>query len=342
MRSKFMQAGALFLVFATAAFQCDPRGGIPSTVKLPLTAAQCPEGSSIPDSALPEGGRHDLVPYAPDLQLDYWSVRTGPARPVIVYIHGGGWDDAGGASLLSCKNALWAVNQVARGYNVVSVVYTPAPDIVTATQNGDSSNVIRSVRDIHLAIRTIRYYAASFNSDPTNINLAGVSAGGHLASLAALTADEPYYEHLNALPISDSVRSVMTVAGISNITTYTSGWGIEGAALVPRKFGCYPSSVASWRPCGSNVESSVNVPMRVTTSSPRFLMIHALDDGAVPYSQMQELANAVYAKARFATGIYSIISTLDGVPLTGHNLEPRFIGSPQLNAQIDCAFKGVC
>jgi dienelactone hydrolase len=53
-----------------------------------------------------------------------------------------------------------------------------------------SSNLftgVEMVRHVHAAIRHVRAHAGDFGIDPVRLGLAGISAGGHLAALAALT-----------------------------------------------------------------------------------------------------------------------------------------------------------
>ncbi len=66
----------------------------------------------------------------------------------------------------------------ARGFTVFAVM-PGASDIFTG---------VEMVRHVHAAIRHARAHAKDFSIDPDRLGLAGASAGGHLATLTALTA----------------------------------------------------------------------------------------------------------------------------------------------------------
>ncbi|MDP0499783.1 MAG: alpha/beta hydrolase [Verrucomicrobiota bacterium JB022] len=96
--------------------------------------------------------------------------------PVIVYIHGGGWNhgskDAHGKRLAGMAR---------RGYVGVAISYRFAPKHSYPAQ----------MEDVLAAIRFLKAHAAQYHVDPSRINLWGSSAGGHLASLAGVTANNP-------------------------------------------------------------------------------------------------------------------------------------------------------
>jgi acetyl esterase/lipase len=136
---------------------------------------------------------HDNLPYvAPGdpRVLDVYEPPGAPtgARPLIVYVHGGAFvlgskNDirCGGTSPCNPLTSLPALGmQVNRGYVLASIDYR------LLTTGGGNRHPYQ-VEDIKLAVKWLRANAATFHIDPDQIVLAGHSAGGHLAALAALT-----------------------------------------------------------------------------------------------------------------------------------------------------------
>ncbi len=103
----------------------------------------------------------------------------GPPRPVLLFIHGGGWQ--GGD-----KNTTAArVNQFVRlGFVGVSINYRLSGDAPHPAQ----------IHDCKAAIRWVRANAASLNADPQRIGIWGTSAGGHLVALVGTSGDVPGLE----------------------------------------------------------------------------------------------------------------------------------------------------
>jgi acetyl esterase/lipase len=103
-------------------------------------------------------------------------------RPVIVYVHSGGWI---GGERSAVPDA--ALVQVARGYAVVSIDYQ------LATLSADGQPVASfpgAVWDVKRAIRFVKANTGVWYIDPRRVVLMGASAGGHLASFVGATAGQ--------------------------------------------------------------------------------------------------------------------------------------------------------
>lgn len=100
--------------------------------------------------------------------------------PVLLQIHGGAWvlgrkDDQG----------VPLMNEMARqGWVCVAPNYRLSPQ----------ATFPEHLIDCKLAIRWIRENIADYGGDPGFLAVTGGSAGGHLASLVALTANDPQYQ----------------------------------------------------------------------------------------------------------------------------------------------------
>jgi acetyl esterase/lipase len=107
-------------------------------------------------------------------------------RPLIVYVHGGAWalgDKAdircgGTAPCDPARSTPALTRQIDRGYVFASINYRL---LTETTRHPDQ------VRDVKLAVKWLRDHATTYDIDPNQVVLAGHSAGGHLAALAALT-----------------------------------------------------------------------------------------------------------------------------------------------------------
>lgn len=103
------------------------------------------------------------------LRLDLYLPAGTPPFPVVVWVHGGGWQ-SGDKSLARDHPAL---RQRARGYAVASVEYRLSGEAVFPAQ----------IHDCKAALRWLRGNAAAHGLDPARIAAWGGSAGGHLVAL---------------------------------------------------------------------------------------------------------------------------------------------------------------
>ncbi|MEK6700876.1 MAG: alpha/beta hydrolase fold domain-containing protein [Planctomycetota bacterium] len=119
------------------------------------------------------------VPYAiehPSQALDVWipAAPAGP-KPVVVWIHGGGWS-AGDKSSATGGNKV--TDLLNRGFVVVSINYRLSQDAIFPAQ----------IHDCKGAIRFLRARAPQFQIDSRRIGVWGSSAGGHLVALLGTSA----------------------------------------------------------------------------------------------------------------------------------------------------------
>jgi acetyl esterase/lipase len=98
-----------------------------------------------------------------------------------------GYHNVGGAWAVGDKSHAVAERLmpiVANGFAVASVNYRLIPSV----------RFPAPVHDVKAAVRWLRANAAEYGLDPDHIAIGGVSAGGHLASLTALTAGDAQLE----------------------------------------------------------------------------------------------------------------------------------------------------
>lgn len=131
-------------------------------------------------------------------KLDVYSAIGGPqgeARPVVVWVHGGGWrhgdkDNRSGVKL--CKT--WAN----AGIVVVNLNYRLTPDVMHPAH----------VDDVAAGIAWVQKNIAKHGGDPKKVYMLGHSAGAHLV---ALVATNPEYLKAHQLVPNTALAGVMAI-----------------------------------------------------------------------------------------------------------------------------------
>ncbi|KAF9190505.1 hypothetical protein BGZ51_008544 [Haplosporangium sp. Z 767] len=129
-------------------------------------------------SALRTDGWQSVLQMALDVYQPN-TIEGGDERPVLMYIHGGGWT----SGTKSLPGTL-LTEMISHEWIVVSIDYRLVTKAGYPTQLEDCKRALRWVKD------EIRI----FGGNPNNIIVAGDSAGGHLAALLALTMNLKEYQ----------------------------------------------------------------------------------------------------------------------------------------------------
>jgi acetyl esterase/lipase len=146
------------------------------------------------------------------LKLDLYQPTgdTATKRPVLVYVHGGGYSGGDKATVPAVD---FAQNFARAGYVAVSINYrliSPGctggairPECVIASFDAQ--------HDAQAAIRWVRDHALTYRIDPSRIAIAGESAGAITATLVGTRADDPGTSG-NPGP-SSAVGAFMSISG---------------------------------------------------------------------------------------------------------------------------------
>jgi acetyl esterase/lipase len=135
------------------------------------------------------------------LTLDLYLPRNAAQPPpVLIWIHGGGWE--GGSKENGCP-----VSLAQTGFAYASINYRLSEQAIFPAQ----------IYDCKAAVRWVRAHASEYRYNADKIGVVGASAGGHLAALLGTTNDEPQFEGNEGNPgVSSSVQAVVDYFGPSD------------------------------------------------------------------------------------------------------------------------------
>jgi acetyl esterase/lipase len=176
-----------------------------------------------------------VVPGYRPLHLDLYLPPGKPARrPLVIYIHGGGW--MAGHPRQSGAFANWPdvlALIASRGYVVASVEYRLSGE----------ARFPAAIQDVKAAIRWLRAHGDQYGIDPGRVLVWGGSAGGHLAALAGVSCgvaslnptSEKSAQIAPAGPDGDCVQGVVSWYGIFDFHASRPG---SGGGPVKQFLGC--------------------------------------------------------------------------------------------------------
>jgi acetyl esterase/lipase len=186
------------------------------------------DGPSVPEPTLPRPPEADIAygpatgcPEGPDTPcggsqtLDiYRSDQPGP-NPVVIYFHGGGFVTGDKIDSISAN----LQELLDGGWDIVSANYR--------LTGSDGSNPFPvAVSDAKRAVRWVRANADAQDWDPANVAVMGHSAGGNLAGMVAVTADQPEFDAPD-LPdelaaVDDAVVAALALNPVSDLALFAA------------------------------------------------------------------------------------------------------------------------
>jgi acetyl esterase/lipase len=265
---RHLQLLTVVLLSASVAFADDPP-------KAARPAANLPQGVTlIPniEFARPEGHSLLLDLYLPDSA-------SGPV-PVIVWVHGGGWE-AGD------RHDRTALPILAHGYALASIDYRLSQVAKYPAQ----------IEDCKAAIRWVRAHAKANGLDPNHIGVWGASAGGHLVALLGTTGDVKELEGSEGnLDVSSRVQAVCDWFGPTDFTVINQQAKKGPVPQVIQHDD--PNSPEAHLLGGAIQENKAKAraadPITyVTKDDPPFLIMHGDHDALVPLAQSEILRDAL-------------------------------------------------
>ncbi|GAB3914625.1 alpha/beta hydrolase [Larkinella knui] len=224
----------------------------------------------------PETRMFQNVAYAGDTlkkhQLDiYLPAKTGPSTPLVVWVHGGAWmlNDKY-ADMGYMKNTIRAILE--KGYAFASIDYRYSTTAPFPAQ----------IQDCNQALTFLYRNAEKYNYDKNRIALIGFSAGGHLASLLALSNNNPVPDfYADRKPAPFRIKTVIDFYGPADLLAMIPRTGsLSDSIRDPEShlLGATPLH----RPDLAKIASPVTY---IDKNDPQFLIIHGQKDESVPPAQ---------------------------------------------------------
>ncbi len=227
-------------------------------------------------------------------KLDFWRVTTAQPVPIILFVHGGGWQRG------SKDNAtgMQKVEHLTReGYAFASIDYRLVP----------ASTVEQQAADVAAAVAWTRSNAARLGVDASRIVLMGHSAGAHLV---ALVGTDPRYLAAVGLSLSD-LRGVIALDGAGyDVARQIADAGPLLRSTYLQAFGSDASRQRDLSPTFQAAAPNV----------PSFLIVHV----DRPDSKVQAEA---FGKALAQSGTAVEVDAVSGKGLRGHMEINRSLGS---------------
>jgi arylformamidase len=208
------------------------------------------------------------VPYGPagaenTLDIQY---QPGEVRPLIVFVHGGGWERG------NKRAGTRVLAPFSSSYAYASINYRLAP----------KASIKDAVSDVALAVAYLQQHAAEFAIDPKRIVLMGHSAGAHLVALAAV--DTRYFAAAGVPPASIRGVVLLDCGGCdieSDVTKLRN-------AQVRTIFGSDPQAWKAYSPTALAGEAAQAPPFMITYAPDRRRSVNnaqPLADALAPHCQ---------------------------------------------------------
>ena len=217
----------------------------------------------------------------PSQLLDVWRREDLPAEPapVLIFVPGGAW--VHGSRLLQGYALMSHLAEL--GWVCLSIDYRVAPHHPWPSH----------ITDVKTAIAWARANVDKFGGDRNFVVIGGTSAGGHLAALAGLTANDP--EMQGELP-EGSDTSVDAVVGIYGRYDWEDRSTVERVrfvdflerVVVKRKIAKHPDIFRNASPIH-----------RVHADAPPFLVVHGSGDSVIPVAQARSFVERLRATSAF-------------------------------------------
>lgn len=208
-------------------------------------------------------------------RLDLYVPESSEPLPLIIWIHGGGWQAGNKASCPPARNGF-----AERGYAVASIGYRLSGQATFPAQ----------IEDCKAAISWLRQNAQKFNLDVERFGVWGSSAGGHLAAMVGTTGEVSEFGSGPSSPFPSHVRAVCDFYGPTDFHAFVTEPGYESHAAKRS-----PESKLIGGPVLESPEEvkKVNPITYVTDDDPPFLIVHGDQDKTVPINQSELLFEAL-------------------------------------------------
>lgn len=221
------------------------------------------------------------------LKMTLFVPRTKEKKPAVLYFPGGGFTSADHEKFLEMRYAL-----ARAGYAVAACEYRAVPNKFPAL-----------LEDAKAAVRWMREHASEFGVDADRIGLLGDSAGGYVVQMAGATNGEKNWDVGDFKEVSSDVQAVVSIYGISDLTTIGEGIGnenvhvsaavTEALLLNGPAFKDFAGASVNADPQKAKAASPIG---HVDGTEPPFLLMHGSGDKVVSPLQSKKMFEALQNK----------------------------------------------
>jgi len=211
----------------------------------------------------------------------YYNPSNPSPTPVILHIHGGGWNHGTKESQTGFSSYFKAGFAVANvEYRLVQVAPAPA-----------------AIEDIRCALKYIKLHAAELNINPEKVIIEGGSSGAHLALMGGLLGNDNRFDGNCKEETDMRVAAIISNYAPTDFTDFNSEMS---------KF----KSLTNW--LGTNADNAafraaVSPVTHIRKSSPPVFIVHGNADPIVPYEQ-----SVILQKKLNEAGVYNEFITVEG------------------------------
>jgi len=222
-----------------------------------------------------------------ECRLDVIAARdTTPARPTLIYIHGGGWAQG------SKEEAFpFLLPYLSKGMNVVNVEYRLAPVALAPA----------AVEDCRCALRWVHRNASEYGFDLNRLVVSGHSAGGHLSLMTGMLDPDAGFDKECPGNETLKVAAIVDIHGITDVGDLLHGVNQRDFAV--RWLGALPGK--------EDLARRLSPLSYVRSGLPPVLIIHGDADQTVPYQQAVRLHEAL-DRAQVANQLLTIPGGIHG------------------------------
>lgn len=283
MRKELAVLAAASLLVTTATAQ-DLMGQSPEAqvVDVPVVQGRIDAISGVVYSQVFERGRS-----VRGLKMTLFVPRTKEKKPAVLYFPGGGFTSADHEKFLEMRYAL-----ARAGYVVAACEYRAVPNKFPAL-----------LEDAKAAVRWMRAHASEFGVDADRFGLLGDSAGGYVVQMAGATNGEKNWDVGDFKEVSSDVQAVVSIYGISDLTTIGEGIGnenVHASAAVTEAlllngpaFKDFAGASVNADPQKAKAASPIG---HVDGTEPPFLLMHGSGDKVVSPLQSKKMFEALLNK----------------------------------------------
>lgn len=231
----------------------------------------------------PEVRRDRDIAYAPGgkrFLLDVYRPRDGGSgMPVLLQVHGGAWmignKDQQGLPLM--------MRMARRGWTCVAINYPLSP----------AAHWPAHVISVKRALAWIKDNIHTYGGDPGHVAVTGGSAGGHLAALLALTANDPRLQP-GFTEADTTVQACVPHYGVYDFAA-TSG----SSASTARLRHVLARYVVGKDPDEFRDDYVTTSPLdRITDAAPPFFVVHGTHDTLIPVKEARHFVRQLREQSR--------------------------------------------